>query len=93
MKLVIIADDSRVCVDGICYDDLDISALDPTVHAIQWNGVYGEVEYKPVFENGQITKPQNQVITSIDSYQWAVGAWNVAKSAEAEAIAAARAKE
>jgi hypothetical protein len=93
MKLVIIADDARVCVDSVCYDELSMGALDPTIHAVQWNGVYGEVEYKPVFENGQITKPQNQVITSIDSYQWAVDAWNVAKSAEAEAIAAARAEE
>jgi hypothetical protein len=93
MKLVIIADDARVCVDGLCYDELGMVALDPTVHAIQWNGQWGEVEFKSVFENGQITKPQNQVITSIDSYQWAVDAWNVAKSAEAEAIAAARAEE
>ena len=93
MKLVIIADDSRVCVDSVCYDELGMGELDPTIHAVQWNGQWGEVEYKSIFENGQITKPQNQVITSIDSYQWAVDAWNVAKSAEAEAIAAARAEE
>ena len=93
MKLVIIADDSRVCVDGLGYDELNMDELDQTIHAVQWNGQWGEIEYKSVFDNGQITKPQNQVITSIDSYQWAVDAWNVAKSAEAEAIAAARAEE
>jgi hypothetical protein len=93
MKLVIIADDARVCVDSVCYDELSMGALDPTIHAVQWNGLYGEVEYKSVFENGQITKPQNQVITSIDSYQWAVDAWNITKEAEAAALALEATKE
>jgi len=89
MKLVIIADDSRVCVDSVCYDELGMGELDPTIHAVQWDGVYGEVEYKSVFENGQITKPQNQIITSIDSYQWAIDVWSEANASELAAIAAA----
>lgn len=92
MKLVIVADDKRVCVDGVCYDDLNMTSLDVLVHAVQWNGQFGEVEYKPVFEDGQIAKPQNQIITSIDQYQWAVDAWNIAKAAEDVAIAEAKAK-
>jgi CO dehydrogenase/acetyl-CoA synthase epsilon subunit len=89
MKLVIVADDARVIVDAVCYDDLDISQLDATIHAVQWNGVYGEIEYKPVFVNGAITKASNQIITSIDSYQWAIDAWNVANDVAVAAIAAA----
>jgi len=86
MKLVIIADDKRVCIDGVCYDNLDIQLLDDLVHAVQWNGQFGEIEYKTAFENGQITKPRNQVITSIDSYQWAVDAWGAANAAEQAAL-------
>jgi hypothetical protein len=87
MKIVIVADDKRVCVDGLCFDDLDMSSLDSSIHAIQWNGEWGEIEYKSEFQNGQITKPQNQVITDITPYQWAVNIWNVAKNAQAEEIA------
>ena len=82
MKLVIVADDARVVIDATAYDGLDMSQLDPSIHAVQWNGTYGEVEYKSVFADGAITKPQNQIITSIDSYQWAVTAWNEARAAE-----------
>ena len=92
MKLVIIADDLRVCVDNVCYDGCDLSSLDSSIHAIQWNGEWGEIEYKTVFHDGQITKPQNQVITDIAPYQWAVGAWNTVKAAEEAAIAAAEAE-
>ena len=92
MKLVIVADDKRVCIDELCFDDLDVSALDTSIHAIQWNGEWGEIEYKSVFADGQITKPQNQVITDVTPYQWAVDAWNVEKVAYDEAVAAALAE-
>ena len=92
MKLVIVADDSRICVDGLCFDDLDVSSLGASIHAVQWNGQWGEIEYKSVFQDGQITKPHNQVITDVTPYQWAVDAWNAAKAAQEAAIAAALAE-
>lgn len=88
MRLVIVVDDNRVCVDGECFDDLNLSSLDLSIHAIQWNGEWGEIEYKSVFVDGQITKPQNQVITDITPYQWVVDAWNSAKAVEQAALAA-----
>jgi hypothetical protein len=93
MRLVIIADDARVGIDALNYDGLDMSQLDPSIHAVQWYGEYGEVEYKSVFADGQITKPQNKVITDITPYQWAVDVWNSAKLAEEAAIAAAEAAQ
>ena len=92
MKLVIVSDDKRVCIDELCFDDLDVSALDTSIHAIQWNGEWGEIEYKSVFADGQITKPQNQAITDVTPYQWAVDAWNVEKAAYDAAVAAALAE-
>lgn len=88
MKLVIVADDSRICVDGLCFDGLDVSSLDASIHAVQWNGQWGEIEYKSVFQDGQVTKTKNQVITDVTPYQWAVDAWNVAKASYDAAIAA-----
>lgn len=92
MKLVIVADDTRVCIDNVCYDGCDLSALDPSIHAIQWDNQWGEIEYKSVFQDGQIVKPNNQAITDISSYQWVVNIWNEAKAAEEAAIAAALAE-
>jgi len=88
MKLVIVAGDGRISIDDVSYDGADLSQLDPAIHAVQWYGEYGEVEYKSVFADGQITKPQNQIITSIDSYQWAFAAWSVAAAAVAAEEAA-----
>jgi hypothetical protein len=86
MKLVIIAEDACVGIDSLSYGGLNMAQLDPTIHAVQWNGEYGEVEYKSRFENGQMVKPQNQIITSIASYQWAIDLWTATKVSEEAAI-------
>lgn len=91
MKLTIVADDQSVGVDGEFFSPLDLSQLNPTIHAVQWYGEYGEIEYKTVFINGALTKPQNQLITDTAPFQFAVDAWNE-KKAEIDADAAAAAQ-
>lgn len=81
MRLTIVADDGAVGVDGEFIPGLDLSQLDASIHAVQWNGEYGEVEYKTRFENGVLVKPANMLITDITPYQFAVDAWAVAKEA------------
>lgn len=90
MKLTIVADDQSVGIDGEFFAQLNLTQLDPTIHAVQWHGEYGEVEYKTRFENGGIVKPANLLITDVTSFQFAIDAWNVAKIA-ADAAAEARA--
>lgn len=85
MKLTIIADDKAVGVDGVFFESLDLSQLEPSIHAVQWYGEYGEVEYKTVFADGVISKPANQIITDVTPYQFAVDAWNAAKDAAPQA--------
>ena len=79
MRLTIIADDQRVGVDNEFFEPIDLSALDQSIHAVQWYGEYGEVEFKAVFENGVFSKPQNQFITDVAPYQFAIDAWQAAK--------------
>lgn len=88
MKLTIVADDGAVGVDKEFFSELDLSRLDPTIHAVQWYGEYGEIEYKTRFENGALVRPANLLITDIAPYQFAINAWNVAKSAAEQALAA-----
>ena len=85
MKLTIVADDQCVGVNSEFFSALNLSQLDPTIHAVQWYGEYGEVEYKTRFENGAIVKPANVLIKDVTPYQFAVDAWNAAKAATAQA--------
>lgn len=79
MRLTIIADDKRVGVNGEFFEPVDLSRLDPAIHAVQWYGNFGEVEYKQQLQNGALVKPANAVITSIAPYQFAVDVWKAAK--------------
>ena len=81
MKLTIVADDKRVGVDDLFFDPVELPHLDPAIHALQWYGEYGEIEFKTVFANGALIKPQNQLITDITPYQFAIDAWNATKAA------------
>lgn len=44
-KVTIIADDGVVGVDGV-FRSVDLTALDPDIHAVQWGGAAGEIEYR-----------------------------------------------
>ena len=45
MKLTIIRDMGLVHVDGRGHDELDLSSVPAEVHAVQWDGSQGEIEY------------------------------------------------
>lgn len=81
MRLTIVADDNAVGVDGEFFSGLDLAQLDASIHAVQWYGEYGEVEYKTQFQNGASVKPSNVLITDAAPYQFAVDAWTAAKEA------------
>jgi hypothetical protein len=87
MRLTIIADDKRVGVDGLFFESVELPQLDPTIHAVQWYGGHGEVEYKTRFENGVFVKPANVLITDVTPFQFAVDVWSAAKLAAEEARA------
>ena len=77
MKLTIIRSDGAVYKDGVSYSGLDLSSVPTDVHALQWYGTEGEVEF-----NGR-PKPQNEPITVLPD--WAnvcLTKWDEAKAAE-----------
>jgi hypothetical protein len=92
MRVTIIPVDGFVSVDGVSFGGLDLSFMDVSVHAVQWYDTHGEIEIKDLVTRRMVA---NEVITSIDIYQPAIDAWQVAKTTEelAEAIAAAAAAE
>lgn len=75
MLLTIIKQEGVVVVDGVAYSGIDLAQLAETIHAVQWDGVAGEIEHKD-----PVTKKMtsNESITSIDQFQFAVDLWVVA---------------
>lgn len=45
MRLTIIRDMGLVHIDGRGYDELDMTGIPEEIHALQWDGEKGEVEY------------------------------------------------
>jgi len=65
MRLSIIPAESKVNIDGVARWGVDCSSLDPTIHAIQWDGTKGHIEF---------TDPARPpvAITNIDAYQYLI---------------------
>ncbi len=89
MRFTILADDKSVGVDGVFFAPVDLSQLDTTVHAVQWYGAHGEVEYKVQTQDGRSVKPDNASITDAGPYMFAVAAWEAARQAAVAAEKAA----
>jgi transcription elongation factor Elf1 len=94
MRVTIVKDDNKVYMDGVSYT-VDCSDLPEGFHALQWDGLSGEIEYSTVRCDhcGARTKKANEFIRDAAPYQKYVDAWGVAKAAaEAEAAKALQAQ-
>lgn len=76
-KITIIPENGLVMIDGKGFDGLDMSSLAPDIHAVQWHGEYGEVEYRA---NSQGMKPANARIDSLDAYASVLATWYAARA-------------
>ena len=70
--LTIIKDDSFVKVDGYGIQPIDCSSLAANIHAIQFDGTNGHVEYND--------GPNNEAITSISAYSAITDLWTSTKA-------------
>lgn len=79
MQFVIVNPDKMLMLDGV--DVRCDFELDEAIHAIQWNGSSGEVEY--------VADVPNERIDTFKDYQYLVDAYNVeaARVAEEERLA------
>jgi hypothetical protein len=84
MKLTIIRDMGLVHVNGRGHDELDLSSVPAEVHAVQWGGASGEIEYVS-------NDIPNESITSLPS--WAESIANERKAVIDAEIAAEEQEE
>jgi hypothetical protein len=90
MRVTIVKDDNMVSVDGRAYA-VDCSDLPAAFHALQWDGMAGEIEYAALRceHCGVRSKKGNETITDLAPYQKYVDKWQTARvEAEAAKVAA-----
>ena len=74
MRVTIVPADCKVVVEGQP-ETVDCSSIDEMIHAVQWYGTVGEVEFKTDFiEN---TRKANERIDDFTPYQKFVDLWTV----------------
>lgn len=76
MFVTIIPDDSLVTVDGRTFTSINMAGFE-NIHAVQWYGDRGEVEFKAV---GGV-RPANALITSLDPFNGLVQQWSALRDA------------
>lgn len=65
MKITVLNDDNSIGFDGVFYHELNFSTVPNDVHAVQWDGIKGEIEF---YKNANGEQPTNQIITELPSW-------------------------
>lgn len=64
MRLTIVPSDKTVCKNGVCYSNLTWQGTPDNVHALQWYGVEGSIEYNDGKPNEEITELPSWAISA-----------------------------
>jgi hypothetical protein len=73
-KVTIVPEDNKVYVEGVALDvDIDLPAF---IHAIQWDGSQGEIEFKPDKFGKRMS---NVKIIDFNPYEYLVQRWKARK--------------
>lgn len=79
MRVTIVPIDETVIVDGRAITGIDMSNIDSEIHAVQWGGEGGEIEY---VVNSEGIKPPNMKITDLAQFQPQLNEWTVKRDAQ-----------
>jgi hypothetical protein len=83
MRVIIIPSDKIVAINSMTMQDIDMSNIDPELHAVQWYGESGEEEYSDSITGKML---RNVTIYTLDAYTNQITEFNEKKAA-IEAIA------
>lgn len=73
-RMTIIPIDKFVSIDGVGKSPLEFDCAE-NIHAFQWYGEFGEIEYKAYFDGEKLVKPENETVISYAQFQSAIDAW------------------
>ncbi len=74
MRVTILVDDSNVYVEEQAIK-VDLTGLDEEIHAVQWYGTVGEIEYK--HDHIENSKKPNERFSDFSPYQVFVDRWMI----------------
>lgn len=80
-RISMVKSNNLVCIDGICFTEIDMSSLPANLHAMQWYGSDGEEEYY----DANTRRPYSENIVDLTKYSQIIAQWN-AKKAELDVI-------
>lgn len=86
MRVVVINSEKRVGVNDEFYSGIDFE-LPQNIHAIQWYGTWGEIEFNQEIVGQRFIKPANQTITDFTPYDYIVAAWESGRTQILQRIA------
>jgi len=79
MQITVINQDKTIGLEGEFYSGLNLG-LSNDIHAIQWYGTWGEIEYTRTLVDGKPFKPENTTITDFTPYEYLISIWQQAKT-------------
>ena len=79
MRVTVIADDNRVIVDGKGRKVDTSGLLSDKIHAMQWYGDFGEIEFRTTRSFELDHRPPNVKVKEFTRFEPYLNAWNMAK--------------
>ena len=92
MTITIIKDDQAVYEDGVAVIGIDLSDLPADLHALQWDGNKGHIEWKTVATPNQSVSSENEIDSAMGVSLTAIREKRTARIAEIEAELKAQAE-
>jgi hypothetical protein len=82
--MTIVPNDTTVTIDGVSFSDIDMSSIDPSIHAVQWYENHGDVEIKNATTGKMVA---NVTIDSISIFDNIINQFNKLKAEHDASIA------
>ena len=89
MNITIIKDDQAVYENGVAVMGIDLSDLPVDLHALQWDGNNGQIEWKTVTTPNQPVSSESEIDSALGISLTAIREKRTARIAEIEAEAEA----
>ena len=68
MRLTIIKTDKTVCKDGFCITNLEWQGTPENIHAFQWYGTVGSIEFNTGAPNEEVTEMPEWAVNAVDAF-------------------------
>ena len=83
MQVTVIVDDNTILVNGFA-ESCDLSGMPDYIHALQWYGAYGEIEFRAADDG---SRQANKRVEDFEEFKKYIAAWETKAKEEIEIAA------